>query len=407
VRLSIQRPTLEIDRGKRGEVTLKLVPPPASRGSHLQFDAAKSLLTLVQYDPETLALAQALGTQAELPGIAVPKLAALTAGLQRKLPLLNRAGLDARRVAPLDTRLHAQVAPLPTGLRFQLRVRPLGEGGVFCPPGQGSAELYGLLDGETVRVERDLAAEQHALDQLCSELPLLAGTGVLEPLDLTDPEQALELLEQLQRRGDDATDGLPPHWPARPVQLTPVRSAHWAPGACLADDMGLGKTVQALAVLQSRASQGPQLVIAPTSVVGNWQREAARFTPALNVRIYAEGDRAATLAALEPGSLLLLSYGLLAQDIETLKAVAFATVVYDEAQAIKNAQTLRAQAARQLQADFSIATTGTPIENHLGELCLFRIIAPGLLGSQEQFSRRFATPIASVPPPVRTPRCAR
>ncbi|MCU0754879.1 MAG: DEAD/DEAH box helicase [Xanthomonadales bacterium] len=173
-----------------------------------------------------------------------------------------------------------------------------------------------------------------------------------------------------------------------------LRLAHWAPGACLADDMGLGKTVQALAVLQSRASLGPQLVVAPTSVVGNWQREAARFTPALNVQIYAEGDRTANLATLGPGSLLLLSYGLLALDIDALKTVTFATVIHDEAQALKNAQTQRAQAARQLQADFSIATTGTPIENHLGELwSLFRIIAPGLLGSQEQFSRRFALPI--------------
>jgi superfamily II DNA or RNA helicase len=169
-----------------------------------------------------------------------------------------------------------------------------------------------------------------------------------------------------------------------------MRLAGWGAGACLADDMGLGKTVQALAMLSARAAEGPALVLAPTSVVGNWRREAMRFAPALNVRIYGEGDREQALSDLAPGDLIVVSYGLLVAQIEQFEKIRFATLVLDEAQAIKNSATQRAQAVRRLQADFRVATTGTPLENHLGELwSLFRVLNPGLLGSEEQFRKRF------------------
>jgi superfamily II DNA or RNA helicase len=177
-----------------------------------------------------------------------------------------------------------------------------------------------------------------------------------------------------------------------------LRLAAWDAGACLADDMGLGKTIQALAALVARAGEGPALVVAPTSVVANWVNEAARFAPTLDVRVYGAGDRASTLESLGRGDLLLASYGLVTQDIEGFAAVRFATLVLDEAQAIKNPATQRAQAVRALQADFRIATTGTPIENHLGELwSLFRVLNPGLLGSEERFRDRFAHPIERDP----------
>ncbi|WP_035245644.1 DEAD/DEAH box helicase [Desulfogranum mediterraneum] len=165
-------------------------------------------------------------------------------------------------------------------------------------------------------------------------------------------------------------------------------------GACLADDMGLGKTIQALAVILLRAAQGPSLVVAPTSVLMNWQDEAARFAPTLKVQLFGNGNRKELLAAAAEFDLVICSYGLMQSEAELLAAVPWQTVVLDEAQAIKNTQTKRSRAAMQLQSEFKLITTGTPIENHLGELWnLFRFINPGLLGSLERFRRTFALPI--------------
>ncbi|ERN43148.1 superfamily II DNA/RNA helicase, SNF2 family [Rubidibacter lacunae KORDI 51-2] len=174
-----------------------------------------------------------------------------------------------------------------------------------------------------------------------------------------------------------------------------ARLAHWGVGACLADDMGLGKTLQALAVVLTRAPQGPTLAIAPTSVCGNWEAEASKFAPTLNL-LSLDGDRQQLLDRLQPFDLLVCSYGLLQQeDVAAMLAkVSWETVILDEAQAIKNAATKRSRAAMSLQAGFKLILTGTPIENHLGELwTLFQFINPGLLGSLESFNQRFAYPI--------------
>ncbi len=172
------------------------------------------------------------------------------------------------------------------------------------------------------------------------------------------------------------------------------RLAHWGAGACLADDMGLGKTLQSLAVVLQRASLGPTLIVAPTSVCNNWIDEIARFAPSLNTLRLSEGNRIQMIADCTAGDVLISSYGLLQNEIRELSQVQWATVVADEAQAFKNSQTRRSKAMMQLQADFRIITTGTPIENHLGELWnLFRFINPGLLGSRERFNERFAYPI--------------
>lgn len=174
------------------------------------------------------------------------------------------------------------------------------------------------------------------------------------------------------------------------------RLAAWGVGACLADDMGLGKTLQAIALILSRAGEGPSLVIAPTSVCFNWQNELTRFAPSLNPRFLGAGDRQQLIDQLQPLDLLICSYGLLQQEAvgELLAGVRWRTIVLDEAQAIKNAATKRSQQAMALQAEFKLITTGTPVENHLGELWnLFRFVNPGLLGSLESFNRRFAGPI--------------
>lgn len=176
-----------------------------------------------------------------------------------------------------------------------------------------------------------------------------------------------------------------------------ARLAAWGGGGCLADDMGLGKTLQALALLVHRKEGGPALVVAPTSVCGNWVREAERFAPGLRPIVFGdilEGEREAALAALGPGDLLIVSYTFLVRERERLTPLRFGTLILDESQAIKNPQTERAKAARALDAEVRIALSGTPLENHVGELwSLFQVVVPGLLGSWEQFRHRFAIPI--------------
>ena len=175
-----------------------------------------------------------------------------------------------------------------------------------------------------------------------------------------------------------------------------ARLAAWGVGACLADDMGLGKTIQGLALLVERAPGGPALIIAPTSVCMNWEREAARFAPTLRPLPFGGGDRQRQLDSLAPFDLLICSYGLLQQEqvAAMLAQITFSTIILDEAQAIKNTTTRRSQGAMNLQAGFKLIMTGTPLENHLGELWnLFRFINPSLLGSQEKFNQRFALPI--------------
>jgi len=173
-----------------------------------------------------------------------------------------------------------------------------------------------------------------------------------------------------------------------------ARLAHWGVGACLADDMGLGKTLQALALILARAPGGPTLVVAPTSVATNWMAEAARFAPTLNVKLFGGGDREAMLKDAGAFDVIVASYGLLQLEAERFAGTRWHTIVLDEAQAIKNAHTRRSQAVMALRGDFRMVATGTPLENHLGELWnLFRFINPGLLGSSDQFNLRFAGPI--------------
>lgn len=172
------------------------------------------------------------------------------------------------------------------------------------------------------------------------------------------------------------------------------RLAHWGVGACLADDMGLGKTIQALALILEHAEKGPTLVVAPTSVCHNWISECERFAPSLKVVLHAKERDPELLKALGPMQLLVTSYGLLYQENELLSSITWQTIILDEAQVIKNSQTKRSQAAHQLRGDVKVILTGTPVENRLSELWnLFRFINPGLLGSFESFSKRFAEPI--------------
>lgn len=173
-----------------------------------------------------------------------------------------------------------------------------------------------------------------------------------------------------------------------------ARLAEWGVGACLADDMGLGKTIQALALILTRASSGPTLVIAPVSVCNNWYSETLKFAPTLNPIFYRGKERKEILTNIKPYDLIICSYGLLPNDADFLTKIQWNTVLLDEAQAIKNVSTKRTRAAWDLPANFRLITTGTPIENHLGELwSLFRFLNPGLLGTQEHFIQHYMSPI--------------
>ena len=172
-------------------------------------------------------------------------------------------------------------------------------------------------------------------------------------------------------------------------------------GACLADDMGLGKTAQLIASLLADPLEQPTLVVAPVTLLGNWQRELERFAPGLVVALHhgPERPRTATglkraLQALGSGGVLLCSYGVLSRDAALLGAQRWGRLVFDEAQQLKNPYTAMSKAAAALTAERRIALTGTPVENRLNELwALLHLLNPGLLGSLGQFRQRFALPI--------------
>jgi len=218
-------------------------------------------------------------------------------------------------------------------------------------------------------------------------------------------EQLPTGLEQLASRLRD--EGSIPQLPAPQgllAELRPYQLRGWSwlrflgehsMGAVLADDMGLGKTVQTLAALVADREAGPALVVAPTSVLRNWESEARRFAPDLRLAVLHGPKRQEQLEQLRRGELdvLITSYAILLRDIEALSAISFYTVVIDEAQAIKNADSKTSRAARRLRAHHRIALTGTPIENRLSELwSLMEFLNPGLFGSRKGFTERLAGP---------------
>ncbi|MBW4492957.1 MAG: DEAD/DEAH box helicase [Oscillatoria princeps RMCB-10] len=175
----------------------------------------------------------------------------------------------------------------------------------------------------------------------------------------------------------------------------------WGLGACLADDMGLGKTIELIAFLlhlkEQEVLEAPVLLVCPTSVLGNWQREVKKFGPPLKVLLHHGDKRAkgkAFAKAVSGKDLVITSYPLLQRDAKDLQSVSWQGVVVDEAQNIKNPEAKQSQAARELQAQFRIALTGTPVENRLQELwSILDFLNPGYLGARQFFQRRFGIPI--------------
>lgn len=281
-------------------------------------------------------------------------------------------------------------------------------------------ELLALSRASNSRFVR--LAEGHYLalsEQLRQQLRDLDALGQTKKGELQLPPASAAWLEQglagVQLAGDKA-------WRARVDRLTTAAALQPVPpkalraelrgyqaegfawmsrlaaagfGACLADDMGLGKTVQTLALLIERSALGPALVLAPTSVCGNWAAECVAFAPGLKVQVYADADdRAALLAAAGPGDVIVASYALAQIDAEGFAARRWASLVLDEAQALKNAATKRARSVAEFDADFRLALSGTPVENRLADLwSIMNLVNPGLLGTAPQFAERFATPI--------------
>jgi SNF2 family DNA or RNA helicase len=237
----------------------------------------------------------------------------------------------------------------------------------------------------------------------------LTGRSPLPALSVDGVESTGELglfFERLSGRQAFEEQAVPTtlHGTLRPYQVRGYSWLHFLSrlglGSCLADDMGLGKSITTLALVArdwAEDRSAPVLLVCPTSVIGNWQREIARFTPELPVMVHHGGERARNgqlLPSGEPVALVLTSYGVLLRDVDLLQSVAWRGIVLDEAQNIKNADSKQGQAARKLDASYRVALTGTPIENHVGDLwSLMDFLNPGLLGTAATFRREFLIPI--------------
>jgi superfamily II DNA or RNA helicase len=272
-------------------------------------------------------------------------------------------------------------------------LRALREGKKFIPLGDGS---QGVLPDEWLRrVEPILGlgeAEGDAVRFKPSQAMMLDALLAAEE-GATCDEAFARLRERLGAFGGVRPKEPPPGFQGelRPYQKLGLGWLHFLRdlgfGGCLADEMGLGKTVQVLAMLEERraAGAGPSLVVMPRSLVFNWISEARRFAPALRVADWSRGDRPRGNGRAE-ADVVLATYGTLRRDAAWLKDLEFDTVVLDEAQAIKNADTATAKAARLLKGRHRLALSGTPVENHLGEVwSLFEFLNPGMLGRSAAF----------------------
>jgi SNF2 family DNA or RNA helicase len=236
----------------------------------------------------------------------------------------------------------------------------------------------------------------------------LGADGTTGPIDIAGVTATGEIGEMLgQLNGTTPFEELP-----QPPEIAGVLRPYqrrgyswlrflnrWGLGACLADDMGLGKTIQSLALIAHEYSVNPRpvLLVCPTSVVGNWQKEAAKFAPHLPVLVHHgtsrhKGEKFAREA--ERHAIVLSSYSLLHRDFEALSGVEWSGVILDEAQNIKNPETKQARAARSIKSGWRVALTGTPVENNVGDLwSLMEFTNPGLLGTQSAFKKTFFLPI--------------
>jgi superfamily II DNA or RNA helicase len=281
----------------------------------------------------------------------------------------------------------------------------LNSGRRFIPLKDGS---YAEADPEQLRRAADLLEEAGALPgKSKTRLPLyqavaldlLADLGEFAEVEAKARKAIRELTDSSQLPATEPPRGLVAtlrHYQEAGLSWLWFLHRHGLSGI-LADDMGLGKTLQALALLllaKEKDGKKPSLVVAPTSVLANWEREAERFTPELSVFIWHGQDRRERADQLAEVDLVLTSYALVRRDGEELSKVGFRYVVLDEAQNIKNAGSATAQACKSLGCEHRLALTGTPLENRLSELwSIFDFLMPGFLGSASSFGDRYEHPI--------------
>ena len=223
-----------------------------------------------------------------------------------------------------------------------------------------------------------------------------ALSSLLEEIEHSVDEQFEKILERT-REIFESTVPIPSGLNAqlRPYQKEGFqwmcRMDNWGAGICLADDMGLGKTIQALTFLLSRAERGPSLVVCPKSVIMNWNKEMRHFTPSLSpIILNEESNRATCLASLKSRDVVLCTYGVLCTESFRISKIEWNVACLDEAHQIKNRNTLASDAAMHLNAKSRIVLTGTPIQNHVGELWnLFQFMNPGMLGEWFSFKARW------------------
>ncbi|WP_433665413.1 DEAD/DEAH box helicase [Nocardia sp. CA-128927] len=243
-----------------------------------------------------------------------------------------------------------------------------------------------------LREESDRSAGSAAPQEDPEQLPVAAhAVPNAARTSIVSAERAVRVLRETQAVTTELRSALKAD--LRPYQ---VRGVSWLRettaahgGAVLADEMGLGKTVQTIGFLLGRAAGGPQIVVCPTSLVGNWAHEIDRFAPGLRVVVWRGGE-------IDPGAgtVVVAGYPTVRLHGEWLSQLRWATAVFDEAQALKNPSTQLAKAARALDAEVRVALTGTPVENHLEELwALLNLVTPKLFGHKTQFRRRFVRPI--------------
>ena len=255
------------------------------------------------------------------------------------------------------------------------------------------AEKIGALAGQTgtmdltEAVAAALAGQAESADDDLDWIEATAQGDVADLLDRLLTADAPEDARIVAIEGD-----------LRPYQERGVawmqRMADLGGGGILADEMGLGKTLMAIALLTSRRQDRPHLIVAPTSVVGNWERELRRFAPLVPVIRHHGPERPNVPSEFPPAHAVLTSYALLRRDVGLLTQVDWDIVIFDEAQQIKNAASKGAKAARAINARNRFALTGTPIENRLAELwSILDVTNPGMLGTQRTFNERYAVPI--------------
>ncbi|MDD2850565.1 MAG: DEAD/DEAH box helicase [Desulfuromonadaceae bacterium] len=291
------------------------------------------------------------------------------------------------------------------------------------------AELRGLMDGSAM-LHRD--GKLMLLDEISARILAMFAGAVADGKKKKKGEQELvrvprlQILDWLQLRSHGVTVALSvadarilesllnfSAIPARPLP-TGLRATlrhyqidawHWLAflyehrfGACLADDMGLGKTVQGITLLagilsgelKTAVAPGtPHLVVAPPSLLFNWEAELSRFLPGARVMIYSGSGRSSSEFATH--DVIITSYGIVQRDCDLLAECLFDVIIYDETQVVKNLQAATTNAVRKLQGAFTLALTGTPVENHLGEyFAIMDLCLPGLLGRREEFSRKLS-----------------